>query len=235
MKRLSWHLERVCSGCHSPPEQQEAVHPRSTSQCSNWTCSWVFKIIYVLLSKNQMLSLRYLLRLPLRSMKKQDRGIPHPQIVATHILWPISTIFKAPNCLASLSIRGILQGASENSSQSKNFCPSWSLSSLMSSIWQEVQGQSVLSQVAGELIALQRESSIYFLKYPGLSFHSHNHRASHKSDNSGLNTGQSPECSACHQSLLFVSLKKEDVVTMRLLEQVEKSHNNIFINSFKMW
>lgn len=210
MKRLSWHLGRVCSGLHSPPELQEAVHPRSTSQWCKWTCSWVFKIIYVLLSKNQMLSLRYLLRLPLSSMKKQDRGIPHPQIVATHIVWPISTIFKAPNCLASLNIRGILQGASENRSQSKNFCPSWSLASLMSSIWQDVQGHNVLSPVAGELIAVQRESSIYFLKYPGLSFHSHNHRVSH----SGLNTGQSPECSACHQSLLFVSLKKEDIFAM---------------------
>lgn len=114
-----------------------------------------------------MLNLRYLLRLPLRSMKKQDRGIPHPHIVATHILWPISTIF---NLLASLSIRSILQDASENSSQSKNFCPSWSLASLTSSIWQEVQGQSILTQIAGELIALQRESSIY--SWGILDFHS---------------------------------------------------------------
>lgn len=131
-----------------------------------------------------MLSLRYLLRLSLKSMKKEDRGIPYPQIVATHVLypqfatthvlWPISTNSKAPSWLVSLGIRGILQGASENSSQSNNFCPSWSLASLMSSIWQEVQGQSVLSQVAGELIALQRESSIHLLRYPGLSFHSNN-------------------------------------------------------------
>lgn len=86
-----------CSGLHSLLELQEAVHPRSSSQWCNWTCNCVFKIICILLPKIQMLNLRYLLRLPLRSMKKQDRGLPHPQIVTTHILWPISTIFKAPN------------------------------------------------------------------------------------------------------------------------------------------